>query len=116
MQQFELGLQGEDSHRAIERRSVQELQQLIAGVNLLRRVAISGIKQDHVQAVGLESWRVCHYRRWKLNLRCTRETCTRMLKIETADLLRLAVLKHGKVRGFKVGYRLSLDISGNNIK
>src|SRR5512140_1432911 len=38
-----------------------------------------------------------------------------MLKIETADLLRLAVLKQSKVLRFKVWHRLALAIGGHNV-
>ena len=42
-------------------RAVQELEQLVAGISMLREIAIDRVKQDHVQAVGLEFWRVCHH-------------------------------------------------------
>src|ERR1051326_4825085 len=115
MQQLELGLHCENSHGTVQRRAIQELQQLIASVNLLSKIAIGSIQQNYIQAVGLELRKVGYHSWRQIYLHNLSRRSSQMLKVETADFLRLAILQNGKVGGFKVWHRLALAVCGHYI-
>src|ERR1051326_6963642 len=99
MQQLQLALHGVDSHGPVQCRAVEKLQQLIAGVNLLSKIAVTGIQQNYIQAVGLELREVRHHRLRQIYLHTLGRSSSQMLKVEAADFLRLAIPQSGKIRG-----------------